>query len=348
VARLDSLPPDQRAVLQLVLRQRRTYDDLAGLLKIPGEAVRQRALLAAESLVPPPNEVTVEDGEDVVDYLLGQPGADIGQVSASGRRWGRDLRRELDPIAPEGLPEIPDPQRRRRDAPAAAAPAAQRDEVEDDGRADVDAPPPATPDTADEDSDDAGGRSSRLGGALLLVGLGIFVAALLILLINGGGDDERASSGAGNTTSTPTAASSADAGASASAGAGNLNGFRVRTQVNLAPQGGGDALAIAQLVSRGEESGFAVTAQGLSERPGTYHALWLTGGPKPTILAAVTNDQIAKGRFTGLTRVPKDLKSYDRMQITRERITRSKRPPANPSSDVILAGTLKVPADFNQ
>ena len=46
--------------------------------------------------------------------------------------------------------------------------------------------------------------------------------------------------------------------------------------------------------------------------------------------------------------MPKQLKSYDKMLITRERITKSQKPPAQPSSDVILSGDLKVPASFNQ
>src|SRR3954469_406280 len=201
VARLDSLPPDQRAVLQLVLRQGRAYDDLAGVLKIPGEAVRQRALLGGETLVPPSDDVTVEDGEDVVDYLLSQPGADVSKVSPAGLRWGRDLSRELDPIAPEGLPDLPEAPRARgrgiRGAAAAvAARGARREEVDDGGSADVDGRPPRGADgPTDGGAGEGIGRSSRLGGALLLVGLGIFIAALVILLVNRDDNNSKSSSG---------------------------------------------------------------------------------------------------------------------------------------------------------
>src|SRR5205807_611635 len=45
---LDSLPADQRAVLQLVLQRGRSYDDIAALLSIDRAAVRQRALGALD------------------------------------------------------------------------------------------------------------------------------------------------------------------------------------------------------------------------------------------------------------------------------------------------------------
>ena len=49
MARFDDLPADQKAVLQLVLRQGRTYGEIAGLLKISTEAVRDRALTALDA-----------------------------------------------------------------------------------------------------------------------------------------------------------------------------------------------------------------------------------------------------------------------------------------------------------
>ena len=52
MASLDSLPADQRAVLQLVLQRGRSYDDIAKLLSIDRAAVRQRALAALDALGP--------------------------------------------------------------------------------------------------------------------------------------------------------------------------------------------------------------------------------------------------------------------------------------------------------
>ena len=52
MASLESLPADQRAVLQLVLQRGRSYDDIATLLSIDRAAVRQRALSALDALGP--------------------------------------------------------------------------------------------------------------------------------------------------------------------------------------------------------------------------------------------------------------------------------------------------------
>jgi len=50
MAVLDTLPPDQRAALQLLLKQRQTYEQLAGLLSIDAGAVRRRAHAGVEAL----------------------------------------------------------------------------------------------------------------------------------------------------------------------------------------------------------------------------------------------------------------------------------------------------------
>ena len=49
MASLDSLPADQRAVLQLVVQRRQSYDDIARLLSIDRAAVRRRPLSALDS-----------------------------------------------------------------------------------------------------------------------------------------------------------------------------------------------------------------------------------------------------------------------------------------------------------
>ena len=71
MASLDSLPPDQRAVLQLVLQRGRSYDDIAQLLSIDRAGVRQRALAAFDALGP---QTRVDPARRALltDYILGQ------------------------------------------------------------------------------------------------------------------------------------------------------------------------------------------------------------------------------------------------------------------------------------
>ena len=52
MSRLDDLPPDQRATLSLLLRNRKSYADVAQLLDIAPRAVHDRAHAALAVLAP--------------------------------------------------------------------------------------------------------------------------------------------------------------------------------------------------------------------------------------------------------------------------------------------------------
>ena len=110
---LDSLPGDQRAVLQLVLGKGRGYADIARLLSLDPGAVRARALTAARALAPP-TSAPPERVELIVDYLLGQLDPTAVELARSvladspgDRAWARMLSTSLAPLAPAGLPDVP-------------------------------------------------------------------------------------------------------------------------------------------------------------------------------------------------------------------------------------------------
>jgi hypothetical protein len=165
----------------------------------------------------------------------------------------------------------------------------------------------------------------------VLVGAGVLAAALaaLGLAIALGGDDSKKGSSARASTTPKTRSTQA---------AGDV---AVRSQANLTAPGGGAAKAVVQLLTQGKTSAFQVVAQGITERPGTYVALWAQGGSTATPLAAVTNAKIEKGRFSGVTSAPPDLGRYDTLLLTRES-ERADRAPTTPSSDVVAQGTLDV------
>jgi hypothetical protein len=113
MASLDSLPGDQRAVLQLVLGRGRSYDEIARLLSINPSGVRERAVAALDALGP---QTRLEEASraQIADYLLGQlPEDQLDEVrdrlaqSAPDRAWARVLSSELAPLASGPLPEIP-------------------------------------------------------------------------------------------------------------------------------------------------------------------------------------------------------------------------------------------------
>ena len=75
MASLDSLSDGQRAVLQLLLRQNKSYDDLASLLKTDVDAVRARARGAVAAIGPDPAGIDEDRRDEIADYLLGQQSA---------------------------------------------------------------------------------------------------------------------------------------------------------------------------------------------------------------------------------------------------------------------------------
>ena len=113
MATLDSLPPDQRAVLQMVLQRGRSYGDIAAMLSIERSAVRRRALDAFDALGPT-NSIPSPQRALLTDYLLGQlPARAADEVreqlggTPPGRAWARVVSAQISSLARAPLPEIP-------------------------------------------------------------------------------------------------------------------------------------------------------------------------------------------------------------------------------------------------
>ena len=300
----EALPPDQKAVLQLLLRQGKSYTDLAALLKLDAAAVRERALDALVALGPDaPAGLSPERQDDICDYLLGQQTASERAVvrdylgeSASGRAWARIVAGELRPIAPDALPEIPA-------EGAEVAEAFDALEARQVARAERE-------------------RSSKLGGLLLLGGLGIIVAVILIIALGGGDDDNGSPSVATTTTSTQ--------------GATGATGPKVEAQINLQPTAqGSQALGVANVVSQDNQRAIAVVGQGLPKNP--RYAVWLYSSPsKFELLGFVPGGVKSNGRLQGLAPVPDDIAQYTSIIVTRESVDRPKRP-----GPIALRGSLR-------
>ena len=106
---LDNLPPDQRAVLQMVLQRGHSYDEIAELLSIDRAAVRQRALDALRRTHAGDRPAGPERAL-VTDYLLGQlPDRVAEQVTAY-----------LRPLTPTANGPGPSPPRSARSRPGTA------------------------------------------------------------------------------------------------------------------------------------------------------------------------------------------------------------------------------------
>lgn len=326
----DRLPGDQRAVLQLVLGQRRGYAEIAGMLSIAPEQVRGRAHAALDALGPPAAVSDAERGR-LADYLLGQLTPDaVGAVrdslaaSPAQRAWARAVSAELRPLASRPLPDI-DGVEQAADAPAADRPGA-------------DAPPRA----ADADAGtDAAPRSSRTGGIVLLsLVAAAAIAAIVIFVVKPAGGAHHADSPDGARAS---ATADSPSGGSSSHTTTASQSARIVGQINLSPPAGGTKTTGAALVlSQGALKGLGIEAVHVppnTTKPHTAYAVWLYNSPSDAKRLGYVNPPVSKnGKLDASARLPANAAHY-RLLIITVQTERGGRASSKPGP-VVLEGKL--------
>jgi hypothetical protein len=352
MASLDSLPPDQRAVLQLVLQRGRSYDDIAQMLSIDRAAVRQRALAAFDA-IGPQTRVEADRRALITDYLLGQlPDAVAADTrnrlasSASERAWARVLASELAPLSANPMPDIPSEAGRAAAVPAAAAvAAASAGPAEHASAAPASSEPPSEPTTArspnrippssaaPQPSDGSGRPRSRLGGAILLIVLIVAVAVVIVIVATGGSSKKHGSStpttaSAPTTPSTPTGTTT-PSGTTTSA-------TKAIAQANLiSPTGDKGVGGVAIVVKRGTTIAIVLRAQGLA--PNGKHdayAVWLANPGGTSVLLGYVNPPVTKnGQLETIGQLPANAASYSNVLVTLETV----RKPTHPGK-IVLEG----------
>jgi hypothetical protein len=273
MSRFDDLPADQRATLQLLLKQGKSYDELAALLRLDGTAVRERALNALDALGPDTTAgLAPEHQDEISDYLLGQQSASERAAtrsfldgSASGRAWARALSTQLRPLAGDELPEVPA-------EPAEAEEASGSPSARTEAR---------------------GGQeqSSRVGGILFLLGVAAVVAVLVVLVVSrlGGGNDKTATQASDTPTATQadttattatTASTPTTATPTACKGSTDPNGC-IETQIPLSSTAN-NALASAFIIKQNGERILGINGQDFpANDPKTFnYAVWLYSSPQ--------------------------------------------------------------------
>jgi hypothetical protein len=350
MASLDSLPGDQRAVLQLVLGRGRSYDEIGRILSINPSAVRERAQVAMDALGPE-THITPEAQARVADYLLGQlPDHDVPQVrdllagSPGARAWARVVASEVAPLAGDRpMPEIPaegssasDRSDREPTAEPVAAPSATEP-----------APVSSAPDPAPEAETTGGGskRSSRLGGALVILVAVLVVAAVLFFVLRGGNSDNHTAANSTTATSTPAASASASTpttSSSSSSTTSSTTSAKVVAQINLSPpptEKKSKAAGIAEVLNEGSTDGVAIVAQNVppnSTKPPNAYAVWLYNSPKDAKILGFVNPGVGKtGRLSTAGALPTNASHYKQLIVTKETTASPKAP-----GTIILQGAL--------
>ena len=306
---VQTLDASQRAVVQLVLKQGKAYDEIADLLDLDPDAVRRRAHAALDALGPATTGLTASRRAEIADYLLDQQSPSAREAtrehlarSAAARAWARSVAGELRPLAGGDLPEIPD----------AAGPGDAGPEEEEYG-------------SGEPLREDGARRSSRLGGILLLVGVAA-VAAVVVILIVSGGDDSSTTT----TSSTPTASQQQP----------TQTGPQPTpvAQINLRSANGSGAIGVAEVLATGNQRGLAIIGQKLapSTKNGAY-AVWLYSSQRKAKLLGFVDPPVgASGKFQNVIAVPPDADQYKELVVTRE-----KGNPKQPGT-IVLRGKLTL------
>jgi len=316
MASLESLNDGQRAVLQLLLRQGKSCDDLAGMLKTDPAGVRTRARSAIAAVGPDASAIGADRRDEIADYLLGQQTAsqraatrEYLEGSPAGRSWARAAATALRPIGGDALPDIP----------------AEREQV---GEA---------PDGLDRRSarQEEVRRSSQLGTRLIYAGIGVVVAIAIILAFSLGGGD------GGDTANTTTAATPTTP---------TGDKFDVIAQGTLQAPDGGDADAKGQvaIVRFPDNNQFrlALQATGLppSRARGPAYGVWLYTSKDKNRFLGFPDTTVGKdGKLDTVSDLSPNTPNYGAILLTRETADSPKRP-----GRIVLIGRIITATELAQ
>lgn len=336
----DRLAPDQRAAVELVLRQGRSYGELSDLLGMPEETIRTRARGGLAALAP--DLPTPARSGEIADWLLGQQSQAHAErtralllAEPEAHRWAAQVAAPLREIpggdAVPALPTGPDkPRVNGKVTPAATTKpgdaAADEDSWFDDDAADESAVAPERDDVAPTRE-----SSSRLGGALLIGAALAIVAVVLAFVFTRGTDEPETSAG---TPPTATATPSTTAVAA--------------NQVLLRGPAGSTAVGLMELFRANDDTvRFAIAAQGIAANAeGERYSIWLTReNGEPRLLGDVRDAVKQDGQLTAAGPGNDDtdefldwLQTYQRVAITQD------EKGAKEPGKVILSGDLPTAA----
>jgi Anti-sigma-K factor rskA/Sigma-70, region 4 len=309
MATFDQLAADQRAIIELVLRQDRSYEQIGEMLDLPPARVRELAREALAELAPFTAEfVDPEWRGQLADYVLGQQTGPESQAtrghlrrSEPGRIWAYSLLDALDDFYADGeRPEIPvgETGARGRDRVAAA-----------NGEGPASAATGAT--RAARTGGGLGGLSPAARSALMRrrVAMGVGAVVLAALLVFGG---IKIFGGSSNNPKKGTAAAT-------TTGASNANKNQqgqVVAQAILSPIGKSFKGTGAALVYQSGNQALAVVRAKLPRSTGkNKYVLWLYNSDKQLRpLAADVTDK--NGNFQGAAALPSGWQSYRFVDVT--------------------------------
>jgi sigma-70-like protein len=336
MSRLDELPPDQRAALSLLLRQRKSYAELASVLGIPPRAVHDRAHAALAVLAPrQARELTQERREEIGEYLLAQQAGVAERLatrtylagSPAAQAWARALVSELRPLASAGLPEIPQAGTAQPGA-STGAPVAGPSTPRAQGTSGIPTP--------------ASGMlpSSRLGGALILAAI-LAAIVVAVVLLSGGGSSHTKSTAASPPASESTSSATSSASAPNTASTASTPSAAtpsVKQHLTLRPtEVNSKSIAMVDVIAEGRKRAFYIEAQGLQPSTGFFYAVWLYNSPNSFLPLSKSPPVGSNRHLAGGALLPSNAGNYHEMLLTRETSERPKSP-----GQIVLRGHFSL------
>lgn len=305
MATFDQLSAEQRAIIELVLKQGQTYEGLAGMLGMPPARVKELARASLVILSPVSAAQVEEDWRGpVTDYLLGQQSASEAAAtkghlrrSEAARAWSRSLLDSLDhlyvsakvPTIPPGAEPVgkkAPPARREQVRPAKGGEAPS-------GEAE---PPREKPSPAARDVV----LRRRVAGA------GAFaVLALLAILL------------------WPVGLLTGEQGDKADARDDAKPAARVIGQLELKPVEGARGQGLSAIVQRGAKRQLIVQALLPKNADREAYEVWLYNSDRDArSLGAQVTDR--RGTFEGIRNLPSDFARWKFIDISREKVDQAK------------------------
>jgi hypothetical protein len=325
MATLDSLNEKQRAVLQLLLRQGKSYDEIAALLHSDAAAIRRRAHDAVDALGPAGADLPEDSRHEIADYLIGQQTAsqraatrEYLEASAPGRAWARSVATALAPLATTTkLPEVPaEPAEVAEAFDALDARTARQEEVQ---------------------------RAAKRGSWLISAGLGLVLALVIIGVVFAvsGGDDNKGSGSAVATTPATTSPGTSTGTTTTPDPNGNP---QILAQGDLKPDAGSSSPASGQVAivrfAASNRYRLALSAKKIppSSSSGSAYGVWLYTSANNALFLGFPDKVVgADGKLDTVADLDPNTPNYKQVLLTSERSNAPKKPGA-----VVLRARLVI------
>jgi hypothetical protein len=339
MSRLEELPPDQRAALSLLLRQRKSHAQVATMLQIGEQAVHDRAH-AALAVLAPRQARALEPAKrhEIGDYLLGQQTSIAERLrtrtllssSAAANEWAHMVAGELAGIGGVELPEIPpapEPSASSAASPPAPAPVSQpaakatiapasaspTDKTQETPYSLAEAAASASP----WEPTPTGQRSSKLGGALVLAAIVAAVVVVIVIASSGGSSHKKPQAGA----STPTA----------------TTGPKEQAHFTLKAPGKSKSVGSVQILSEGTKRAFYIQAEHIPATKHFFYAIWLYNSHTSALPLSKSPPVGKSHKLAGAAALPENAGSYKEILLTRE----TSQHPTHPGH-VVLRGPFTL------